>query len=168
MKTKIITRIIIILCILIVNVGCDRVSKVLVRQTIDYNETIGYFNNHVTLTRMENTGAFLSVGNDLPEFVRILFLIVFPLLALMLTTYFLFTKKGLSWWTIAGIACIIAGGMGNLYDRMLFGSVTDFMHINFLIFQTGIFNMADVSIMAGTAIVVLQMFRRKQISSGLQ
>lgn len=61
-------------------------------------------------------------------------------------------------WTAAGISFIIGGGIGNLYDRMWYGSVTDFMHINFTIFQTGIFNMADVSIMTGMFIILIQLF----------
>jgi signal peptidase II len=44
----------------------------------------------------------------------------------------------------------------------VYGSVTDFMHMDFVIFKTGIFNMADVSIMTGIAIVLLGSFLGKQ------
>lgn len=58
-----------------------------------------------------------------------------------------------------GISFVIGGGIGNLYDRVLYGSVTDFMHLKFGIFQTGIFNMADVSIMLGMLIIVSSFVR---------
>ena len=63
-------------------------------------------------------------------------------------------KKSLSNLTSLGICFVVGGGLGNIYDRLIYGSVTDFLHINFVIFQTGIFNMADVSIIAGTFAIV--------------
>jgi signal peptidase II len=56
----------------------------------------------------------------------------------------------------------IGGGIGNIYDRLVHGSVTDFMHINFGLFQTGIFNMADVSIMVGMFIFLAQSYSRQR------
>ena len=54
---------------------------------------------------------------------------------------------------------LIGGGIGNLYDRILHGSVTDFMHMDFYIFQTGVFNFADISIMIGIGILLVQSIR---------
>lgn len=157
MKTKNFMRTLIIFAIIIINIGCDRISKNVVRESLDYNQTIGYVNNYVTLTKVENTGAFLSMGNSLPKMVRVLALIILPLLVLGFAFYFLLMKKNISALTLTGLSFIIAGGIGNLYDRVMFGSVTDFLHINFVIFQTGIFNMADVSIMTGMFLILLQM-----------
>jgi len=49
-----------------------------------------------------------------------------------------------------------------LYDRVMHGSVTDFMHIDFIIFQTGIFNVADMSIMAGMFIIIIDSFLKSR------
>jgi signal peptidase II len=66
---------------------------------------------------------------------------------------------------IVGLCCIIGGGIGNLYDRILYSSVTDFMHIDLGgIFKTGIFNMADVSVMLGTGLLIISFIKRKEIS----
>jgi signal peptidase II len=62
---------------------------------------------------------------------------------------------------LIGLCFIIGGGVGNLFDRILYGSVTDFLYVKFGIFQTGIFNMADVSIMAGLFIILLQVFMKR-------
>lgn len=158
MNSKNILRISISLFIVFANIGCDRVSKQIVRQEMNYHETIHFLGNHVTLTKVENTGAFLSLGNALPDFLRYTLLMIFPMLSILFAFYFLLAKRSLSMWTAAGISFIIGGGIGNLYDRMWYGSVTDFMHINFTIFQTGIFNMADVSIMTGMFIILMQLF----------
>jgi signal peptidase II len=53
----------------------------------------------------------------------------------------------------------------NIYDRIQYGSVTDFLHINLGVFQTGIFNMADVSITTGTCMILVDLFRRAAVST---
>jgi signal peptidase II len=67
---------------------------------------------------------------------------------------FLFTRTTLSNLTLLGFSFVIGGGIGNIYDRLVYGTVTDFLHIDFGIFQTGIFNLADVSILTGVFIVL--------------
>jgi signal peptidase II len=63
---------------------------------------------------------------------------------------------------LTGFCFVIGGGIGNVFDRIVYGSVTDFLHINFGFFQTGIFNLADLSIMTGVFIILLQsLFKRK-------
>ena len=57
----------------------------------------------------------------------------------------------------------IGGGIGNIYDRIIHGSVTDFMHIDFGFFETGIFNMADVSIMVGMLLFLVQSYLKKRV-----
>ena len=158
MKSKQILRALLIVTMLSSNIGCDQISKSIVRQRINYNEQIGLMNNYVTLTRIENTGAFLSLGNSLPQPIRVLLLTILPLCVLGLTLIYLLTKRNLSNLTIVGICFVVGGGFGNIYDRIIYGSVTDFLHIDFLIFQTGIFNMADVSIVTGIFILLLNSY----------
>ena len=61
-----------------------------------------------------------------------------------------------------GLAFIIGGGIGNIFDRIVYGSVTDFFHMDFVIFRTGIFNMADVSVMVGTSLLLVSTFGKKK------
>lgn len=161
MKTKGIVRILIILAILISNVSCDQISKNVVRQAIEYHERIGFVNDYVTLTKVENTGAFLSLGNELPNILRIILLIALPTFVMTLGLFFLLTKTKLTQSTLVGGSFVLGGGIGNMYDRIVYGSVTDFMLIDFGIFQTGVFNMADVSIMVGMFVILIQSFRKK-------
>lgn len=158
MKVKGILRTLIILMILSLNIGCDQVSKNIVREKIGYNEYIGFLNNHLTLTKVENTGAFLSFGQSLPKPVNLILLIIFPMVVLGFALYYLFTKSNLTNIMMFAICFIVGGGAGNLFDRIFHGSVTDFLHIDFIIFQTGIFNLADVSIMVGMFIMLYEAF----------
>jgi signal peptidase II len=170
MSTRRIIRTLLIFGILALNISCDQISKNIVRNRIDEDEQISVVDNYVKLMRVENKGAFLSLGDSLPKPIRFILLSLFPLAILGFGLGYLFSKSSLPRLSVLGFAFVIGGGIGNLYDRLVHGSVTDFLHIDFVIFQTGIFNMADVSIMTGIFIVVLGSFinRPKQDPAPVQ
>jgi signal peptidase II len=161
MKAKKIIRTIVILMILASNIACDQVSKNIIRQKIEYNEQINLIGKYMTLTKVENTGAFLSLGYSLPQPFKVLLLTILPLLVLGLAIILLLTKNNVSFPIIFGICCIVGGGIGNIFDRLLYGSVTDFLHMDFVLFKTGIFNMADVSVMIGTFILLAEFYFKR-------
>jgi lipoprotein signal peptidase len=144
----------IIAVVLLCNIGCDQISKTIVRSHLNFHEQINLFDNRVMLTRVENSGAFLSLGDSLSSGVKFTVLIFIPFLSLLAGLYFLFSKSALSRSTLVALSFVVGGGIGNIMDRYLYGSVTDFLHIDFGILRTGIFNMADVSIMTGVFIIV--------------
>lgn len=159
MKVKSVLRTLAIFAILIVNVGCDQISKNIVRQQIEYNERIALVNDHLTLTKIENQGALLGLGQSLPQPVKILLLTVLPLASLGLAFLYLLANRNLSKSMVLSICFIIGGGIGNIYDRLVYGSVTDFLHIDFVLFETAIFNMADVSILVGVLVIMVDVLR---------
>jgi len=150
-----IIRTISILAVIFVNVGCDQVTKEVVRSSIDKHERIKVFANKFILTNVENTGAALSLGSDLSPTLKILFLQVLPILMLLFLLRMIIVKRELSMMAALGLAFAIGGGIGNIYDRILYGSVTDFMHIDLGFFRTGIFNMADVSVVIGMVMILI-------------
>jgi len=145
-----------LLVIVALNLGCDQFSKVIARKNIAPYEQIDVIKDRFTLTLVENTGAFLSAGSNLPEIVRIIVLTVLPIVVLSYGLWFLYSNKHLPKLMQVGVCFLIGGGIGNIYDRIVYGSVTDFLHMDFVLFRTGIFNMADVSIMVGIGLLLLQ------------
>jgi signal peptidase II len=123
-------------------------------------ETIRVLNNHLTVTRVENSGAFLSAGDSMSKVSKQIFLTLVPIIAMVLGLTYLVVKP-VSNNTLIGVCFVIGGGVGNLFDRILYGSVTDFLYVKFGFFQTGIFNMADVSIMVGIFVILLQFFLKR-------
>jgi signal peptidase II len=107
---------------------------------------------------VENTGAFLGVGDSLTGSARTILLNLLPLIAVLYGLYFILTRRDLDRITLSGLILIVGGGIGNLYDRIVHGLVTDFLFINFGLFQTGIFNIADMSIMAGVFMILVHSF----------
>lgn len=164
MKTEGMVRLLLIFILLVINIGCDQFSKNMAREKIGDNEKIFVIKEYFTLTKIENTGAFLSVGDTMPEPWRSILLTFLPIAVLGAGLIYLFYKKDLPGITQFGICLMIGGGIGNIYDRIVHGSVTDFMHINLGYFQTGIFNMADVSIMAGMAVLLISSYQDKSFN----
>lgn len=147
------------------NVGCDQVAKNIVRQKIDYHENISLIAGHLTLTKVENTGAFLSMGEELPQAIRFITLSLLPILVLAFGFCYLLIQNDLPVLMQVGMCFLLGGGIGNIYDRVRFGSVTDFIHADFGFFSTGVFNFADVSIMVGIGILLIQSFKSKLTTS---
>lgn len=162
MSGKHIIRTLIILAILGTNVSCDQISKHLVRQSVGEFEQISVIKNYVTLMKVENTGAFLSVGSTLPQPFKFIILSLLPVIVLALAFMFVLTQKKLSRLSVLAICFVVGGGIGNIYDRLVHGSVTDFLHIDFVIFETGVFNMADVSVMMGMAFIIIDSYIKRK------
>jgi signal peptidase II len=147
-----------IFLLLTANISCDQISKSIVRQKMFHQEQINVIHDYFTLIKVENTGAFLSLGTEIPEPFKSILLAFLPLVFLTIAAIYVVTKKSLSLSRVIAISFVIGGGAGNIYDRLVHGSVTDFLHIDLGIVRTGIFNMADVSIMIGMVMLLIESF----------
>lgn len=164
-KNRIVTNIAILL-VLIANIGCDQISKNIVREKVGYYESISLISSYMTLTKVENDGAFLSLGSTLPETIKFILLSGIPIISLAFGVGYMFLRKNISFMSMLALSFAIGGGIGNIYDRVVHGSVTDFLHIDLGFIQTGIFNMADVSLVVGMALFFVQyVFNQRRITS---
>lgn len=152
-------RIVIILFIIAINVGCDQLSKNLIRKSVEYNERIALVSNYFTLTKVENSGAFLGLGSGLPPTLKRAIFSIMPAVVISLALYFLILKIEFNYLAISGFCFMVGGGIGNVFDRFMYNSVTDFLYIDLGLVSTGIFNLADVSIMMGLFLVVAHQVR---------
>ncbi|MES2277952.1 MAG: signal peptidase II [Bacteroidota bacterium] len=150
---------VLIVSVIMANIGCDQVSKHLVRERMSDNQNISLLYNHFTLIKVENTGAFLSLGDSIPGPVKFVLLTLLPLVILIgAVVYLIIKRKHIALIPLIAACFVVGGGIGNVYDRLLYSSVTDFMHIRFGFLQTGIFNMADVSVTVGVLMVFVYFY----------
>lgn len=155
-------RIVVFLLLIVINIGCDQITKSIVRENVKYNAHIQLVGNNFILTKVQNTGAFLSLGSTLNPVLRDILLLAFPAFIIAVLLVWVFIKNKLRMDILIGLSFIIGGGIGNIADRILYGSVTDFLHINLGgIFRTGIFNMADVSVMVGMFLLLIGSYIKK-------
>lgn len=161
MKTK---RIVIVLLIL-VNFSCDQISKELVRNKVDSNAYIPLVKDNFILTKVENTGAALGFGANFSPIIKEALLNFLPLIVLLVLVVRIFKKQNLSIWNLIAFAFLIGGGLGNLIDRFLYGSVTDFFHLKIGFLRTGIFNMTDVSVTIGAICLLISLLQQQKKTS---
>ena len=65
-------------------IGCDRITKDLAKEHLMNKPPISYFHNSVRLVYIENTGAAMSFGEDLPKTASFLLLTIFPLVFILI------------------------------------------------------------------------------------
>jgi signal peptidase II len=137
-------------------VGCDQISKVIARDQLALGESHAFLGDTLRIIHVENTGAFLGLGANLPEPVRVaLFQGAICLLILGLL-WAAVLRSGTRPWHVVGFTLLAASGIGNLIDRLLFdGRVTDFLNLGIGSLRTGIFNIADVVGLLGFMVLLL-------------
>jgi len=144
-------------------IGCDRITKNLAKEHLMFHEPISYLHNTVRLEYVENTGAALSLGDQLSKPVSFWLLSVIPLVCLLVLAGYVLTKiNTYNPLKLFSFALIIAGGLGNIIDRLLFDRhVTDFMNVGISNVRTGIFNVADMCVTAGVIGLLLSLREKK-------
>lgn len=153
-----------IVIFVLLNVGCDQLSKELVRKHVEPMDYIQVVNDNFILTNVENTGAMLGFGQSLPPTLKMIFLQGIPLIVLLILLTRTIQKSNLNRWLALAFAFVIGGGIGNLIDRIAYGSVTDFFLVKLGFIKTGIFNMADVSVTIGVFLLLFVTIRYRNSS----
>ena len=154
-------RNLLITTIVFFSIALDQISKIWVRNNFESYIENSIIGDVFTLIKVENTGAFLGMGSELSETLRILLLIVLPIIVLISITIYTYIDKTLDKISIIGFSLIIGGGIGNIFDRIVYGSVTDFLYLDFGgIFKTGIFNFADLSVTTGMILILIYSFKK--------
>jgi signal peptidase II len=113
--------------------------------------------NFFSITHVENTGAAFSLFADWPQRVRVPLLVGFSTVAMLVVCYLLWKSAAKFTCTGLALAFILGGAIGNLYDRILYGRVTDFLHFYIGNHMWPDFNVADSSIVCGAALLFLDL-----------
>lgn len=152
-----------IVLLIVANIAIDQISKFIVRAKIAQNEIIELIDDTFIMTKVENSGAFLGMGSDLSPALRWALLLILPVIVLGGVVYYILTNKSLDRLSLIAFCCIVGGGIANVFDRFMYGSVTDFFHIDLGgVFRTGIFNVADMSVTFGMILLVIASFKQKK------
>jgi len=144
-------------------ISWDRATKELAKEQLANKAPLSYFHNTIRLEYVENTGAAMNLGDDLPKNLSFWLLSVIPFIFLSgLFYYGIKRSKELSVSKMMAIALIFSGGIGNIIDRVLHDRhVSDFMNVGINNFRTGIFNLADVCVTAGVIMYAVLGYRER-------
>lgn len=144
-----------LLILILLLLAADQWTKHLARTYLQH-ELHHYAGHVLTLVYAENSGAFLSLGANLPELVRRVILDGLVGVGLCVAAWVLFTGRMQARWDEVALALIVGGGIGNLIDRVRnHGRVTDFIYLAAGPIHTGVFNVADMAITGGVVWLML-------------
>jgi len=148
-----------VILLIIFNIAIDQISKIIVRRSIDPRERIEVIGEFFQMMNVENTGAFLGMGSDMNPTLKLIFLLILPVGVLGYLIYYIITNKTLDRLSLIALSCIAGGGIANVFDRIAFGSVTDFfyLYLNDTL-RTGVFNVADMSVTFGMIALLFTTF----------
>ena len=146
--------------LVIVALTLDRWTKFLIDSRLLLSQTIPVVDGFFNITYVRNTGVafgILDSGNSSLKASILALLTVGAIVGVII--YSLITPINQRRTQIA-LSLILAGALGNLYDRIRFGYVIDFLEVYFRNYRWPSFNVADSVISVGVALLALEMFRQ--------
>jgi signal peptidase II len=148
-------RLLVFAFVLVACVGCDHAAKQAAEQWLGHGGGVSLLAGVVQLELVANPGAFLSLGAGLPEALRHVVLIGLAPLVLALVSWWVWRSPGASRAHAVALGLVAGGGLANWLDRVIDdGAVTDFVSLGLGALRTGIFNLADVAIVAGVLLLL--------------
>lgn len=141
--------------------AADRISKAIIESRVATWETIVVIPGFFNLVHTRNPGAAFSLLATADEGWRSALLVGLSMIAVALLAGLLWRSPqpgGAPRWALA---LMLGGALGNLYDRLVLGEVTDFLEFYLGRFRWPAFNVADSAISLGAAWIVLDLWRSR-------
>jgi signal peptidase II len=135
----------------------DRITKALVSARIPIGGAIPVIPHVLRITHWTNEGAAFSLFADSasPNTVR-WGLIAFSLLAALVVLAAMIRLGNRVTLTTVALALVFAGALGNVHDRIVYGSVVDFIEVHIFNYHWPDFNVADSAIVTGACLLLLE------------
>jgi len=134
----------------------DRAAKWVVANRISLHDTVPVIPGFFRLTHVENRGAAFGLFAESPSQWKIAVLVLFSIVALVIVSALLWRNSHSVNTTGVGLALILGGALGNLWDRLVSGRVVDFLLFYIGQYQWPAFNVADSAIVIGAGLLVIE------------
>ena len=145
-------------------VVADRVSKALIQHSMTRMDSISIVSGWLRIIHTENPGGAFGVLAEGNTFLRTIVLIGVSGLVLV------FVVRALFWHSASfdgsvtrfGLSLVLGGAVGNLYDRIVHGAVTDFIEVYHSAWSFPAFNVADSAITIGAILLLIDLIRPRR------
>jgi signal peptidase II len=140
----------------------DRVTKWLVETRVSFLDTHKIIPGFFDIVHSENRGVAFGIFNDSTSEWRTTMLVLASLLAVAFVGAMLWRSDRLDRFSFWGLSLILGGAAGNVFDRAVYGRVTDFLLLYVGNFQWPAFNVADTAIVFGSGLLLIDLLRPKR------
>jgi signal peptidase II len=140
----------------------DRATKMIVEAKVSAMDTIRVIPGFFDIVHSQNRGVAFGIFNDSTSEWRTTLLIVLSVAAVGFIGAMLWRPSKLDGWPLWGLSLVLGGAAGNVFDRILYGHVTDFLEVYVHDYHWPTFNVADSAIVIGSGLLILDMLRPKR------
>jgi signal peptidase II len=141
----------------VVVVALDQAAKALVRRSLSIHDSVTVVPGFLDFTHVRNTGAAFGFLNAVDFPLKTVVIAIVAMAALVGVALYAKSLAPEQWLARLGLALIIGGAAGNLIDRLIVGSVVDFVDVYWRSYHFWAFNVADSAITVGVAVMILDM-----------
>ena len=142
--------------------AADRLTKWIVETRVSAMDTIRVIPGFFDIVHSQNRGVAFGMFNDSTNEWRTTALIALSCAAVVFISVMLWRPEKLDRWSRLGLSLILGGAAGNVFDRILWGRVTDFLEFYVGEYHWPTFNLADSAIVIGSGLLILEMLRPKR------
>jgi signal peptidase II len=139
----------------------DRLTKWQVQRRIELHDGLTIIPGFFRLIHLENPGAAFGFFSQTPTPLKLGLLIALSIVALVPVSVLLWRNSRALSSTSVGLALILGGAVGNLWDRLLHHRVTDFLLFYYQQYEWPAFNFADSAIVVGAILLVVDLLFTK-------
>ena len=137
----------------------DRWSKVLIQNRFDLGESVSVIDGFFSITYVRNTGVAFGIFSSINSPAKSVMLSVFTFVAVVAVIAYSFRSPAGNRLLQVALGFILGGALGNLYDRLAYGYVVDFLEFYAGSYHWPSFNVADSAITTGVALLALEIIR---------
>jgi signal peptidase II len=140
----------------------DRLSKWIVETNVSAMDTVRVIPGLFNIVHSENRGIAFGIMNDSTSEWRTTLLIVLSAAAVVFVAAMLWNPQRLDRYSFFGLTLILGGAAGNVFDRVAWGRVTDFLDFYVGEYHWHTFNVADSAIVMGSGLLLIDLLRPKR------
>lgn len=138
----------------------DQLIKLIVMKNMTIAQEIKIIPKFFSIYYIENTGAAFSIlGN------KTILLIIISILCLILLKRYINSLKEVTLLKIISLGIMLGGIFGNLFDRILYNAVIDYLSFNIFSYSFPVFNLADIGITVGALLLIICLFKEEKMDN---
>ena len=140
----------------------DRLSKWIIESRVSFSDTYRVIPGFFDIVNSQNRGVAFGILNDSTFEWRTTLLVVASIAAVIVVSIVVWNARRMDRLSLWGLSLILGGAAGNVFDRMVWGRVTDFLLFYVGEYQWPAFNVADSAIVIGSGLLLLDQIRPKR------
>jgi signal peptidase II len=137
----------------------DRWTKALIQSRFALNESISVIDGLFNITYVRNTGVAFGIFDPIASPAKSVLLSVFTAFAALAVITYSVRSPAKNRLLQIALGLILGGALGNLYDRLAYGYVVDFLEFYIGNYHWPSFNVADAAITTGVILLALEIIR---------